>query len=44
LQPASDIYALKMTAIQALTGVHPQQLKVDLHGVHGKIYVMSAQI
>ncbi|TWH61060.1 serine/threonine-protein kinase [Dulcicalothrix desertica] len=32
LQPASDIYALGMTAIQALTGVHPQELKVDLHG------------
>lgn len=28
-QPNSDIYALGMIAIQALTGIHPTQLKID---------------
>ncbi len=31
LRPNSDIYALGMVAIQALTGVHPSQLETDPH-------------
>ncbi|MBD2281185.1 serine/threonine-protein kinase [Aphanizomenon flos-aquae] len=30
-EPSSDIYALGMTAIQLLTGVHPQDLERDSH-------------
>ncbi|MBD2776602.1 serine/threonine-protein kinase [Iningainema tapete] len=32
LKPCSDIYALGMTAIQALTGVSPEQLPTDSQG------------
>jgi eukaryotic-like serine/threonine-protein kinase len=32
LKPCSDIYALGMTAIQALTGISPDQLPIDSQG------------
>ena len=31
IYPNSDLYALGMVAIEALTGLHPSQLKPDLH-------------